>query len=73
VLDEEFELEEGDDRWGQGVSGERGGGRRTISEKTPGWAMGRILAWARFGPATFYFFLFFPFSFFLCLFFSFLL
>jgi hypothetical protein len=49
---------------GAGVSVEKGG--RTVSEKTPGRAVGWILAWARFGPVAFYFF--FVLSFFLFLF-----
>jgi hypothetical protein len=55
VLEEEFELEEDDDRWGWGVSGEGG----VPFQKRP-----PSVPWARFGPMAFYFFLFFPFSFF---------
>jgi hypothetical protein len=70
VLEEESEPEEGDDRWGQGVSGEREGPAYHFRRDT-GWAVGRILAWDRFGPAAFYFFLFFFFFLFSVFLFSF--
>jgi hypothetical protein len=64
VLEEESEPEEGDDRWGQGVSGERERGQRTVSGETPGGPWAGSWPGPDSVPRPFTFFCSFSFSFF---------